>query len=495
MNLLQLPISYCLLWSFVMSGLLIYIGLCSIIYFKSKQKMYLYYGIYNLLLFFYIYTKTPFESILVFSFPFDSRFSGVNYFVQILYNSFLFFFYNDFVEYKIYFPKFEKRLILFLRIILASSSIVFIESLVFNNKLINLYFFYIFIPLMNVFVIYAIVKASQITASKLKYFIILGTFFYNVFAYISLYKTLINDYAIEPINYFLIGIVLESVVFVLGITYKINLIYTERIQAQKRIIKEQNQIQHLKENHQKKLEFELNTKVEELKKALQKSEDEKLKSLTLTFENEISLLKLESLRSQMNPHFIFNALNSIKVYLIENDKEKAIYYLNKFSKLIRKILESSRTDSISLEEELNIIELYMSIENIRFNNEIDFLIIKNEINLTSIKVPGLILQPFIENSLWHGLMLKDGKKNITINVAQEKAITILTILDNGIGRKKAEENVAKKSFKRESLGLQFTNERLKYFNQKLKTNYNFTFEDLYDEIGIPIGTKVEFKFS
>jgi sensor histidine kinase YesM len=242
----------------------------------------------------------------------------------------------------------------------------------------------------------------------------------------------------------------------------------------------------------KELEKELAEKVGELKNALQKSEDEKLNSLRLSFENEISLLKLESLRSQMNPHFIFNALNSIKVYLIENDKEKAVYYLNKFSKLIRKILESSRTDSISLEEELEIIELYMSIENIRFDQKIDFSINRNDVNIASIKVPALILQPFIENALWHGLMLKEGEKSITIDVSQENNSTKLSITDNGIGRKRAQENVAKKSYKRESLGLQFTNERISHFNQKNQSNYQFTFIDLFDENKNAVGTRVEF---
>ena len=240
------------------------------------------------------------------------------------------------------------------------------------------------------------------------------------------------------------------------------------------------------------MEKELEEKVSELKLALQKSEDEKLKSLTLTFENEITLLKLESLRNQMNPHFIFNALNSIKVYLIENNKEKAVYYLNKFSKLIRKILESSRVDSISLEEELEIIELYMNIENIRFDKKIQFSVFKNDINLNSIKVPALILQPFIENSLWHGLMLKEGDKSIEICVSEINHKTILTITDNGIGRKKASENVAKKTIKKESLGINFAKERLDYFNKKHNTNYAFIFTDLIDENEKYLGTKVEF---
>lgn len=401
-------------------------------------------------------------------------------------------FYRSFLDMKVHFPKFDKLLHRFLIIQVSIASLLFAYTVITgNHPIFNSYFFYVFIPSMSVFVIYALYISLKIP-NKLGYFIVTGVILYNFFAYYSLYDSIVHVSGTEPLNFFYIGIILESIVFILGLGYKVKLIYDEKMNAQKRIIEEQRENQLLRENHQKELEKELAEKVGELKLALQKSEDEKLNSLRLSFENEISLLKLESLRSQMNPHFIFNALNSIKVYLIENDKEKAVYYLNKFSKLIRKILESSRTDSISLEEELEIIELYMSIENIRFDQKIDFSVNRNNLNLASIKVPALILQPFIENALWHGLMLREGEKNITIEVTQENNTTKLSITDNGIGRQRAQENVAKKSYKRESLGLQFTNERISHFNQKNHSNYQFTFIDLHDENNNAVGTRVEF---
>lgn len=484
---------YTLLWSFVASGLLIYFLLCFGIYFQSKQKSFLFYGLYNLCLLSYIVTKSPFlqeHLLIVYQ---QSKFSSFNWFIQVLYNSLLFLFYREFLDLKIYFPKFNVVLYRYLVIQIVSASLLFGYTILSNNHAVfQNYFFFVFIPLMMLFTIYALFIAYKIP-NKLGYFIIIGVIFYNVFAYIALYQTLTLKYE-HPINIYFIGIILESIVFILGLGYKIKLLFAERINAQKSIIEEQHQNQLLRENHQKELESQLEQKVSELKNALQKSEDEKLKSLTLSFENEISLLKLESLRSQMNPHFIFNALNSIKVYLIENDKEKAIYYLNKFSKLIRKILEGSRSDSISLEEELETIELYMSIENIRFDHKINFKISNQEVNLTSVKVPALILQPFIENSLWHGLMLSNNDKNIKIQVFQNNNKINLNIIDNGIGRTKAQENSAKKSYKKDSLGLQFTKERLDYFNKKLKTNYSFEIIDLYDENKVAIGTQVKFIF-
>jgi len=137
-------------------------------------------------------------------------------------------------------------------------------------------------------------------------------------------------------------------------------------------------------------------------------------------EKKILTLEQNMLKSQMNPHFIFNSLNSIKLYIINNEKENAVYYLNKFAKLIRKILVASNEKDISLADELETMKLYMNIENIRFSNEIDFKIkIDEKINPENIRVPSLILQPFLENSLWHGLSSKTDDKRIELNIKKE----------------------------------------------------------------------------
>lgn len=113
------------------------------------------------------------------------------------------------------------------------------------------------------------------------------------------------------------------------------------------------------------------------------------------------------LRSQMNPHFIFNSLNSIKFYIFNNEKENTVYYLNKFSKLIRKILIASTEKEISLAEESKTMDLYMNIENIRFSNKINYShSVDKEIEIDSIKIPSLVLLSFLENALWHGLSSK-----------------------------------------------------------------------------------------
>ena len=212
----------------------------------------------------------------------------------------------------------------------------------------------------------------------------------------------------------------------------------------------------------------------------------------LSQEKQILTLEQDMLRSQMNPHFIFNSLNSIKLYIINNEKENAVYYLNKFSKLIRKILVASSEKENSLEDELDTMKLYMNIENIRFSNEIDFEInVDDNINAASIKLPSLILQPFLENALWHGLSSKKENKKIELHVYRtEEDFVFISIKDNGIGRVKAEKINRDKLIKRKSVGIAITKARLANFSKDYTNDYHIEIEDLYDDDQNAIGTNV-----
>jgi tetratricopeptide (TPR) repeat protein len=212
----------------------------------------------------------------------------------------------------------------------------------------------------------------------------------------------------------------------------------------------------------------------------------------LSQEKQILTLEQDMLRSQMNPHFIFNSLNSIKLYIINNEKENAVYYLNKFSKLIRKILVASSEKENSLEDELDTMKLYMNIENIRFSNEIDFVInVDENINTASIKLPSLILQPFLENALWHGLSSKKDNKKIELHVYRtEEDFVFISIKDNGIGRVKAEKINRDKFIKRKSVGIAITKARLANFSKDYTNDYHIEIIDLYDNNQNAIGTNV-----
>ncbi|WP_243835250.1 tetratricopeptide repeat-containing sensor histidine kinase [Maribacter spongiicola] len=212
----------------------------------------------------------------------------------------------------------------------------------------------------------------------------------------------------------------------------------------------------------------------------------------LNAEKKLLTLEQSMLRSQMNPHFLFNSLNSIKLYIINNEKKNAVHYLNKFSKLVRKILEASSQREISLAEELETVALYMNIENIRFSNEINFVIeIKDEIDTHNIKIPSLILQPFLENALWHGLSSKDGAKNIDLVVKKGKSGFIeIIITDNGVGRDAAEKIKDGKFLKRKSVGIDITKERLANFSRDYENFFHVDIIDKFDDDTNAIGTQI-----
>ncbi len=212
--------------------------------------------------------------------------------------------------------------------------------------------------------------------------------------------------------------------------------------------------------------------------------------------NQKEHLKAEQklMRSQMNPHFIFNALLSIRIYLQNHDVDEAILYLGQFAKLIRSILSSSLAKENTLKEELETMELYISIENIRFCNEIETtLTIDEHLNLEAVKIPSLILQPFVENALWHGLQPKEGSKKLSIDVQKknDKYVSI-TIKDNGIGRAKTREiPKEKRNTQKKSIGIDLTLKRLQSFSKNLKNSYKLEIIDLYDTEKEAQGTQVK----
>jgi tetratricopeptide (TPR) repeat protein len=215
----------------------------------------------------------------------------------------------------------------------------------------------------------------------------------------------------------------------------------------------------------------------------------------LNSEKKVLALEQSRLRSQMNPHFLFNSLNSIKHFIINNEQKNAVQYLNKFSKLVRKILEASSEKDISLQEELETVNLYMNIENMRFNHEIDFeVVVAPDINPASVKVPSLVLQPFLENALWHGLSSKKGKKTIHLEVTRNEPDYIeIAIRDNGIGREAAEKVKLQKTLNRKSVGIPITRERLANFSRVYQNSFDLSIRDILGADGAVQGTEVLLK--
>lgn len=193
----------------------------------------------------------------------------------------------------------------------------------------------------------------------------------------------------------------------------------------------------------------------------------------------------------MNPHFIFNCLSSINRFIFKNDNKAASDYLTKFSRLIRMVLINSQKRLIPLEDELEMLRLYLDMERLRFKNGFDYSITTNNtIDAGAIFIPPLLLQPFCENAIWHGLMHKEGQGHLHISITDDQNVLHCIIADDGVGREKAAMYKSKSAEKEKSLGLKITSARLTLLNGGQSSGTAYSIEDLIDDEGSVAGTKV-----
>ena len=203
-----------------------------------------------------------------------------------------------------------------------------------------------------------------------------------------------------------------------------------------------------------------------------------------------NLLALKSMRSQMNPHFIFNALNSVNSFIAVNDERNANRYLSEFSVLMRSVLENSDEDFILLTKEIELLELYVKLEHNRFKEKFDYQInIDKTIDLEQFSIPPMLLQPYIENAIWHGLRYRKEKGILEISVHKKDSETIsISIIDDGIGRKKSQKLKTKNQLKQKSKGMSTIKNRITILNNMYKERISVTVSDVL-ETGE--GTKVK----
>lgn len=201
-----------------------------------------------------------------------------------------------------------------------------------------------------------------------------------------------------------------------------------------------------------------------------------------------------ALTKQMNPHFIFNSLNSIQNYILENDKRESTKYLSKFSKLMRIVLDNSQKPTVTLEQELNALNLYLELEALRFTGKFEYAINIDESIDQDIQIPSLLIQPYVENAIWHGIMHKPEKYGkVIIDFIKDTNYIRCIITDDGIGRQKSFEINANRAKTHKSYGMSITEKRLQIFNSLYNTKVNITYTDLKDIEGNPCGTSVELK--
>ena len=194
------------------------------------------------------------------------------------------------------------------------------------------------------------------------------------------------------------------------------------------------------------------------------------------------LLALKSLRSQMNPHFIFNALNSVNSYIAKKDELSANRYLSDFAFLMRSVLENSKHDFIPLTEEIKVIELYIKLEHERFKEKFDYkFIVDEDINTESFLIPPMLIQPYIENAVWHGLRYKEDKGFLNVEFKQVDNNLQIQIRDNGIGRIKSQELKTKNQQQTNSTGLKNIEHRLKIINEVHRLGIQINVTDMDKE--------------
>ncbi|AXT57263.1 hypothetical protein D1815_16480 [Aquimarina sp. AD1] len=419
-----------------LQGVLFVISLYPLlIYFRSKNKIFLFYSLYVICLLFYF---SYYGSIVFYELFFSYRKPIIFYGVQFLAYSFYISFMRELLETKKYVRKWDYILNVTRWVFIGCVFLIGILDVLVSSK--ELFVFVaLVLVLMTVFAFVSYFKVYKIEASQVK-LLIAGSCIYVIMANISLYFSYTRyNKSFDSIIFMEIGAILEVLIFALAIGNKIKKISDDKKETQLRL----------------------------MRSSLEASE-----------------LKIIALKAQMNPHFIFNVLNSINNYILKNDIEKASDYLTKFSKLIRRVLKNSTERTISLSQEIEVVKSYVELERLRIKSDFSFCLEKTT-DLSKIKIPPLCLQPFIENAIWHGLQSKKSEKLLQIKIKQpDKESVEIEIVDNGIGRKNASE--LKNTSDNGSFGSKVTRERILAIHPKNR----LFIEDFEKENVLEPGTKV-----
>lgn len=288
------------------------------------------------------------------------------------------------------------------------------------------------------------------------------------------------------------GLLGEVLCFSIALGENVFLIQMEKEETGQKLIAQLRQNQIMEENMRKELDEQVQQKTEELIKLYSEMEKQKEEQIKRSFAERLRDMKMLALRSQMNPHFIFNSLNALKNLVMLSREDDAIQYLDNFSVLLRTILQNSSKNTITVEEELEMLELYLSLEKSRLGEDFSYTIqCDSREALSQFTIPPLLLQPFVENAIWHGLHPSgkpEKKLLVTFDTSQQLQITIE---DNGVGRK--ESGKAKKTHP--SAGTHITQERLSLYNHISEAKMHLNILDLENNKGMPEGTRITLTYN
>lgn len=289
----------------------------------------------------------------------------------------------------------------------------------------------------------------------------------------------INSSALRNVLLYLtggLGIFLENFLFLLAMAYQHQQTSKEHLNMQK--------------SYSDSLEQQLSEKTTEIRQAELKIRKQELQKVEHLYRARIAETEMAALRSQMNPHFTFNCINSIDSFIYANDKYNATLYLNKFARLLRNVLESSKENTIPLDREIETLKLYIELEELRHDHLFKTIIsLQEDLLEGNYRVPPMIIQPFVENAILHGLKNKTDQEGLLqIEVSAREDFLEITVTDNGIGRLAA---MNLKQVDQPSFGIQMSSERIRLFNEE--TIPSLEIEDMYNEAHLPTGTRVKAK--
>ena len=345
---------------------------------------------------------------------------------------------------------------------------------------------FILYPLFFFLPIYALIKLRN----RLAFIYFLGNMSLNIGSLFAFY-VMMTDYGSPALQLFVLPIttIIECIFFGLGLGYKTKLAYDSRDSAQQALLKETIEKKELQQNYNSELQREVKRQAAVLS-------DQNKELLSTKFQNQILELEADRLQQQMNPHFLFNCLSSIKYFSLTKGPQETADYITLFSRLMRIILQNSRKTLISISDEISFLELYLNVEQKRFDQAFEYEIqLDDKIKIKNSFIPPMLLQPFVENSIVHGILPKKaGIGKIEISFNQSTQYLHISIKDNGIGRTQSLKRNARKHKNKNqtSLATKITRDRLNKMNMIYEDQSDIDIIDLIKDQA-PTGTLVNIR--
>jgi|GEM_PF-704218 len=413
-------------------GMLLMIFYSFGIYVMNRDKLFNYYAIYLLTLFLYLGIRIPF-----FFGPLELKYPvlmhSYNELIQVFVNIAYLWFASYFLNARFDFPKLYKAIRMAIWLLAGIMGIQLLLILSIRFAWVESYVVQFERYFMILFSLIAYVHILLNYKNKIVFFLLIGSLFFMAGGIMAMFQ--------HNIRYMMLGAAIEVFIFSIGMGYRIKVV-------------------------------------------------EKTKQ---TIENEMNKLRLTALRAQMNPHFIFNSLNSIRAYVLSSETKKASDYLNKFARLIRLILHYSAKDIISLKEELEALALYVELEQMRYREDFGFVLkIGSGVDIENWYVPPLILQPYVENAIVHGLAPKKDAKELLVEVMKCKTKLCFIIRDNGVGRSYSKNTRVIQNHQHKSVAMELTRKRSELTVDHQAENETIRIVDLMNN-GQPAGTEVRIK--